>query len=695
MISGLFKKKVKPVLQNEEAECGQACLTMIFNFYGYGITLPELRQSTSGAQGGITLGQMEDICSLHGFRATSLTLEYDELAHLVLPCILHWDFTHFVVLTRVTASGVGILDPAFGAVTMSKEKCRKHFTGIAMEISRGEIFTPVKKETISLKEVTGKVFGFIPFVIKTVFISVLLDGIALLLPRFSQIILDKVVVDKDKHFLLICVLISFCLLLLQLVFFILNGWMKVRFDARFRTQWRNNIFSKMLNLPVNFFTSRGFGSIMYRFKSVDVIQNYLTDKFSSLILNGISAFIIVVVMSFYNLWLTTISLLSIILYAFVRVSTYHYLRNNALGMITLKSKEQSVLINALKFIQLHKLYSGVDRGVTQYAGIVSEEASVNARTGLINVLGSGINQWLSGLRGLLILAVGALLVMDNKMTIGMIFAFTAYSVEFSKRAVLVIDILWQIQLIRVHALRLSEITRRPEEHGMQGSAALPALSSVTLRNIYHQYGDNGRYTLANVSIDIKHHETIVLTGSSGSGKSTLIKMILGLTEPVAGTISVGGVDIRALGKHRLREMVSTVLQGDTLFPGSIYENITFENGTEHLERIQQMATSVGVHHVISALPLGYFTMVGDMSDFLSGGEKQKILVMRALFKNPRILILDEADSHLDAASEKAVFDTVMGYPCTKIIISHKTERTYPSDRVICLNKGGLHSSRMA
>ncbi|ENN4045291.1 TPA: peptidase domain-containing ABC transporter [Salmonella enterica subsp. enterica serovar 13,23:b:-] len=691
MKNGFFKKKVRLVLQNEDAECGQACLTMIFNFHGYGVTLPELRQDLSSHSGGMTLGQMAEMSTRHGFQSTPYTLQPAELSQLRLPCILHWNFTHFVVLTRVGKTGVEILDPALGAVTVSNGKLRKHFTGVAVEILPGENFIRKKKEKIRLKDVTGKVFGFVPFIIKILFVSLLLDAVALLLPRVSQTIIDKVVLDNDRHFLFICILIGMALLLVQFVLFIINGWMKIYFDSKFVTQWRKNIFSKMLSLPVGYFTSRGFGNIMYRFRSIDAIQGYLTDKFASLILNAVSSLIILVVMLFYSLPMTLIAAVTIVLYSFVRYSTYHYLKENAYGIITLKSREQSGLINALKFIQLHKLYNGVGRVVTQYAGIIAEETSINSGTRLITIIGAGVNQLLSGIRGVLILAVGVLLVMGNKMTVGMIFAFTAYSVEFSKRATLVIDVLYQLQMLNIHILRLSEIVHAPEETGMHGKAPLPESAEISLRNIYHQYSSGGRYTLEGINIDIQHNETVLLTGGSGSGKSTLVKLVLGLTEPAAGIVSVGGIHVRELGKNQLRSMTATVLQGDGLFPGTIYENITFDTGTEHLDEIQRMAASVGIHHVISSLPLGYFSIVGDMSDFLSGGEKQKLLVMRALFKKPRILILDEADSNLDPVSEKAIFDAVMAYPCTKIIISHKTERPYQVDRVICLKDGKIHA----
>ncbi|HAB5458244.1 TPA_asm: ATP-binding cassette domain-containing protein, partial [Salmonella enterica subsp. enterica] len=217
--------------------------------------------------------------------------------------------------------------------------------------------------------------------------------------------------------------------------------------------------------------------------------------------------------------------------------------------------------------------------------------------------------------------------------------------------------------------------------------------NLSARGIYHQYDKLAPLVLVNINIDISENETVLLTGDSGSGKSTFINIMLGITEPVAGSLFIGGVNIKKTGKHAIREITSSVLQGDSLFPGTIYENITFNDSLDNIDQIHEIANAIGIHDVITRLPLGYFTQVGDMSDFLSGGEKQKLLIMRALFKKPKILILDEADSNLDIFSEKKVFDVIMNYKCTKIIVSHKNERTYPVDRIIHFRKGEVIAIR--
>ncbi|EHF5933894.1 ATP-binding cassette domain-containing protein, partial [Salmonella enterica subsp. enterica serovar Infantis] len=437
------------------------------------------------------------------------------------------------------------------------------------------------------------------------------------------LILDKVIPDHDKNLLIFCFLVSLALLVLQFVISTMSDLTKIKFEAYFKSNWRSNVFSKLTRLPVDFFKSRGFGNIMYRFKSIDIIQNYLSDKLSTLILNATSSIIIAVILLSYNVELAAIVIMASVLYSVVRFAAYFYIKQNQLSTIALKSREQSVLINTLKFIQTHKLYGGLHRIHNQYHGIITDEASVSAKSQIITMIATNINQFISGFRNILVLFVAVLLALNNEMTIGMIFAFTAYSVEFSRRSTIVINLIYKIQLLKIQSSRLSEIVHATDESSLASYFELNENYSLSARGIYHQYDKLAPLVLVDINIDISENETVLLTGDSGSGKSTFIKILLGITEPVAGSLFIGGVNIKKTGKHAIRKITSSVLQGDSLFPGTIYENITFNDNLDNIEQVYEIADAIGIHDVITRLPLGYFTQVGDMSDFLSGGEKQK------------------------------------------------------------------------
>ncbi|EAN5998996.1 hypothetical protein E2W74_24750, partial [Salmonella enterica] len=253
----MFIKRVKLILQSEDSECGQACLAMIFNYYGYGISLPELRKNHSAQTGGTKVSYLMETCNDHGFRAIAYSLTIEELRKLTLPCILHWNFSHFVVLTKINKNSVEINDPALGCMRIDQDKLKQYFTGVAVEIKKSESFSPVKPKKINIRDVTGKVIGFIPFIFKMLAASILIDIIALLMPRISQLILDKVIPDHDKNLLIFCFLVSLALLVLQFVISTMSDLTKIKFEAYFKSNWRSNVFSKLTRLPVDFFKSRG------------------------------------------------------------------------------------------------------------------------------------------------------------------------------------------------------------------------------------------------------------------------------------------------------------------------------------------------------------------------------------------------------------------------------------------------------
>jgi ATP-binding cassette subfamily B protein RaxB len=281
--------------------------------------------------------------------------------------------------------------------------------------------------------------------------------------------------------------------------------------------------------------------------------------------------------------------------------------------------------------------------------------------------------------------------MDAKFSVGMLFAFISYKDQFSERMASLVDKMFEIRMLRLHGERVADIVMSPIErdavdHEIEATSITP---SIALRQLSFRYSDSEPYIIKDLDLEIKPGECIAITGPSGSGKTTLMKLLLGLLQPTSGEISIGGVKLAHLGLSNYRQLISTVMQEDTLFAGSIAENITFFSTVPDMERVVECARLAAIEQEIMVMPMTYNTLVGDIGTGLSGGQKQRILLARALYRQPQLLILDEATSHLDIWNEQAVNKAILAIDLTRIIVAHRPETIAMAERVVVLHGGKI------
>jgi ATP-binding cassette subfamily B protein RaxB len=305
----------------------------------------------------------------------------------------------------------------------------------------------------------------------------------------------------------------------------------------------------------------------------------------------------------------------------------------------------------------------------------------------LELLFSVLHRLLFGLERVAVIWLGALLVLDRQFTVGMLFAFFAYKETFALRVSGLIDKVVELKMLRLQGERLADIVlTAPEADDMpRHSAALPA--SIELRNVSFRYADGEPEILREVNLTIEAGESVAVVGPSGCGKSTLIKLMLGVLAPTAGQVLVGGRPLEHLGLRAWRDQVGAVMQDDTLFSGSIADNISFFSAQPDREWLQQCARVASIHDDILALPMGYQTLIGDLGVALSGGQKQRLLLARALYKRPQVLFLDEATSSLDVDRERTVNQAVKQLALTRVIVAHRPETIASAARVIALHEG--------
>ena len=682
------------ILQTEATECGLACLAMVSSYYGHRIDLPTLRRRHAVSMKGTTLANLMAVADHLGLKSRPVKVELADLDKLSLPAVLHWDFNHFVVLTAVKARGLAIHDPARGARTVTIAEASRHFTGVALELTPTAAFQRVEeRQRISLRQLFGRLTGLKTALLQVLLLAAALEVFGLAAPLYTQVVVDSAIVSED-HDLLTVLGIGFLLLgLIQTGLTAGRSWLVTVLGTSANYQLLGNLFHHLLNLPMSFFEKRHLGDVASRFESVNVIQRTLTSSFLEGIMDGLMAVVILGMMLVYSVKLTAFVCGAALIYGVMRYFLYRPLRTAQEEQILHAAKQQSSFLETVRGIQSVKLFNRQLQRRTVYQDRMVDNFNAGIRIQQMSILFKTLNRGVFCVENVAVTWVGALLVLDGNLSVGMLFAFIAYKLQFITRVVSLIDKAVELKMLNLHAERVADVALARAETVAQPvlSSGAPVGSDIEVRNIKFRYSESDPLVLDNISLHIAEGESVAVVGPSGCGKTTLVKILLGLLHPTEGEVLVGGVPLASLGHNRLRDIVGSVMQEDQLFAGSIADNICFFDAEPDQASIERCAKVASVHQEIAAMPMAYNTLVGDMGTALSGGQKQRILLARALYKQPKILVLDEATSHLDVARERVVNDAIRELRITRVLIAHRPETIASADRVIRLGPGTVQS----
>ncbi len=689
-------KRLPVILQTEAAECGLACLAMVASYYGYEIDLPGMRRKASMSLKGATLRRVMDIAGQLALDTRALRLEIDDLAALKTPCILHWDLNHFVVLKHAGAKEIVIHDPARGVQRLTWTEVSKHFTGVALELWPSARFKRVRvREAISLRALSGEVYGLKRALTQILLLALALEAMVLAGPLYMQWMLDQVFPSAD-HPLLTVLGIGFLMLtVFQVGVTALRAWCITWISATLGVQWVNNLFGHLLKLPLAFFEKRHIGDVVSRFGSVQTIQKALTTQFVGAVLDGLVSILTLVLMAFYSVPLTLLVVGTFALYGLLRGLLYRSLRRTTEDHIVYAARQQSDLLESIRGIQAIKLANQQSHRQGRYANAqvdtTNREIALQ-RLGIGAQAGSGL---LFGLARVALIWWAAALVLKGQFSAGMLVAFIAYVDQFHRRGAALIDRWNEFRMLELHAERVADIALSEPEIHLEG-VHTDELESTRLevRNLSFRYAEGDPWVLEHFNLTVEPGESVAIAAPSGAGKTTLAKLILGLLEPTEGEIRFGGIDIRKLGLARYRAQVGAVMQDDQLFAGSIADNVSLFDPEATPQAVAAAAHLAGIHEEIAALPMGYQTLVGDMGSSLSGGQRQRVLLARALYRQPKFLVLDEATSHLDVAREREINALIKRLRITRLVLAHRPETLASADRVIVLGRGCADSTAL-
>lgn len=678
------------LLQSEAAECGLACVAMVANYYGHQLDLTTLRNRYSVSLKGANLQQLMLLANQLALASRALKLEVDELAKLQMPCILHWEMNHFVVLTKVGRNSVTILDPAIGERKVAMAEVDQAFTGVALELTPTTEFKKVDERVqLGLTAFWNKAKGIIPALIKLFVLSLILQVFALASPYYTQLVVDEVLVSHYQPLLVVLALGFGLLMMIQIVVGVLRSWIALHLGTMLSMQMVTNLFRHLLHLPAAYFEKRHMGDITSRFGSLSAVQSLLTTSLVEGLLDGIMVVIVFAMMYLYSPQLSLIVVLVVIMYALLRWAFFWPMRQLTEESIVAGAKEQSVFMESIRGYQALKLFGQETQRLNLWQNRHAEAVNKGYRLAKWGI-GAGVsNQILFGIEGILIVYLAAQEVMAGAMTVGMLFAFMAYKAQFTSRMSSLIGLVVQIKMTKLHLERLADIalTEKEDTGELNGSRILSG--NLSVRELSFRYASNEPLLFHGLTLEVNAGENIAIIGPSGCGKTTLLKLLLGLLSAESGKIEVDGVDIKQLGLRNYRSQVAAVMQDDQLLSGTLAENISFFDPEASLEQIYTAAQLAGIHQDILAMPMGYNSLVGDMGSSLSGGQKQRLLLARALYRQPKILFLDEATSHLDVQLEHYVNQAVQQLKMTRIIIAHRPETILSAERILLLQQGQL------
>ncbi len=689
----LLQPGIPVILQSERAECAIACFCMIAGSHGYELDLISARQRFSASLKGATVADIVGMAYACGMQARALQLEVKELPHLKLPAILHWGMNHFVVLANITRRGYVLHDPAVGRRLVPLRELNDGFTGIAVECSVGPAFRPQQPSPgLSLRDLFASTRG-LPRLIAEIFgLSILLQLLALLLPYVFQLVVDDVLVSHDQSLLLaVCAGLAF-LGLFETAVTALRQWGIDVAGAHLSRHLSTGLMQHLLRLPLGFFERRNVGDILVRLTSMQALQTAMTTTLAGLLVDGVVVLCTATVMFFYSTTLGWLVTGSLVLLLGVRLALYPMQRRLQDSLLHQQAREQTHSIETLR--AMHSIRSANGEGQRLASWSVRFTGMLRAGLGLarFNLQTGMLESTVQALLHVAVIYVAATAVLDNPQlfTVGMLFAFLAYKNQFTERADSLVGHVLSCRLLDLHLQRVGDILLAEPDLPSMPPQSLPATTTdITVNGLGFRYGAQDPWVFRNVSCTFPTGRLVAIVGASGSGKTTLMKLLLGLYSPVEGEIRIGGHLLDRASAPPWRNRLGVVLQEDQLISGTIADNIALLTGDLDLERVQNAALLAGIHEEICLMPMGYLSLVGDLGSSLSSGQRQRLLIARALYRQPEVLFLDEGTAHLDPAREADLCDVLAGLPITRIVVAHRPALICKADLILSLSSSGL------
>jgi ATP-binding cassette, subfamily B, bacterial CvaB/MchF/RaxB len=677
-------------LQSEAAECGLACLAFAAQASGSQIDLPWLRQRFPGSTRGMSLRQLGEVANAIGMTTRAVRCEPEEFGELQSPVILHWGFQHFVVLQKVRRSGIYVFDPSRGYVTIPLSEVRLCFTGVALEVAPSPKFKrDIERppfNPLSLIHWSGDVKSGL---LQALLLSLILQAYLIASPLYIQSAVDSGALRGDGD-LLVALSIGF------LLFALFNAGAQAmrtivlqRLSAVLSWDMSRRLFHHMIRLPLPWFERRKLADTMVRFQAIEPIKTLIATGLIGSLLDGVLSISMLVLMFFYSLPLALVAVGGFLLYLVVRLATLPLTLRFAGEQFRASISEQGRRIETLRSIQTIKVMSGEAQReglwANKQAGLIKAQQNNGLASGLVLTAQSLIETATI----ILVVYIGAREVIAGSFSVGALYAFVAYRQQFSSRVNTLVESVINWRMLEVYNSRIADVVLTEPEQGIDcETGKLPEFEGkLEVISASFRYGQTEPMVFQNISFTVEAGESVAIIGRSGCGKSTLLKAICGLYPLSFGEVRVDGLPLSIWGPKAIRASFGVVLQNDDLLPGSVLDNVTFFDEQIDVDRAWHCLEKAAVADEVRRLPMAEHTFVGDLGSSLSGGQMQRILLARALYKQPRFLVLDEATAHLDLDRESQINEYLRSISITRLVVAHRPDTIAAADRVLLLQDG--------
>ena len=701
-------KKFAHYKQADNKDCGPTCLKIIAKYYGKTINIQELRNISETTREGSNLLFLSDAAEKIGFRTLGVKLSVKRIEEAPLPCILHWNDNHYVVLYKIKKGKYYISDPAFGLLEYSKDEFVKFWIGNNAhdEIKEGIalLIEPTPKffqSNFDKEEDSGLGFRFLSqylFQYKSFLIQLAIGLFAgsllqLIFPFLTQSIVDVGIQNQNIHFIYLILFAQLFLFAGRTGLELIRSWILLHLSTRINISLISDFFIKLMNLPISFFDVRMTGDIMQRINDHRRIEKILTTSSLNVLFSVINMFVLGAVLAYFNLKIFLVFFVGSLLY-FGWISMFlkrrEILDYKRFAEVSVEQSKVMELINGMQEIKLHNAekqkrwgweYVQARLFRVSIKGLVLEQSQ--------SIGSSVINE----LKNIFITFLSAKLVIDGSITLGMMLAINSIVGSLNGPITQLIQFVRELQDAKISLARLSEIHEKEDETQEEEhqSIDVPYDSDIELKNVTYRYLGSDVPVLDNLSLKIPANKVTAIVGVSGSGKTTLMKLLLKFYNPEKGEVSIGSAQLKNISQKAWRSNIGAVMQEGYIFTDTIANNIAV--GADKIDKARLLYASdvANITQYVSELPLGYNTKIGAEGLGMSTGQKQRLLIARAVYKNPEILFFDEATSALDANNEKEIMQKldIFFKNKTVIVIAHRLSTVMNADQIVVLDKGKI------
>ncbi len=687
------RRDLSEYLQSEESECGLMCLAAATAVLGGAITASTTRSNFNTSVRGASAARLCEIAVGLNLLASPVACEKDEVGALKLPAIAHWNGRHFVLVIAVLKRGVRIFDPAQGERTVRRDEWQRCFSGAAIQLEAAYNFRKTGPRTRTrfgpliavLADTRGRILQLLA-------LSLILQIVALVVPLLSQLTINLGAMEGNVQAV---GAISGCILLVYVANFFVEAWrftINQRIASHISSFTARNMFRHLLAMPMPWFERRRIADISTRFDSIDPLRSALTSGLATLLIDGSLSLVLALVLLFVSPLLATIVIVSVIFVGICKLafsplisraaaeSAGHRIAENAKRWETFRNV-QSLKLAGAEISQERVWEASFTSSIVALEKSQSAASMQQATTNLLGAIGS-----------LFMIYVGAIMIGAGQLSVGALFAFVMYRRYLADKVSAALDQINALWMLKFHLQRVSEVFEaetEPRWNDMRSSGDYVSEGSIELRELFFRHAINDPFVLTAVNLKINSGELIMIVGPSGQGKSTLLRLLAGLYQPSGGEILIDDVPLASMSPRALRQSLAAVMQEDELLSGTIFDNITMFDQQPDIERTIDALKAAEAWDQVRTLPLGIHTPVGEGGRMLSAGQRQRLLIARALYKRPRILLLDEATSNVDPVAERMIFEQLRQLKSTKIVISHHAGLQHYADRLYVLDQNGL------